>query len=330
MSISYILPIKWDGSQSLDELTSYLAYLSPHTNLIIVDGSIIERFEIHHRYWAHLGKHIKPHANFQFLNGKVNGVLTGLLEAKHHHVIIADDDVRYGLDQLHAIDKLLANHQLVSPRNYFQPCPWHAKWDTSRSLLNVAWAHDYPGTLAVQRDFICSLGGYDGDVLFENLELIRTIKAGGGRVLYKNDLFVRRVPPSTRHFWSQRIRQAYDDYAQPARLVFFTALLPLLIIIAIYALLLIPLLLILAIAIAEMGRRKYGGQCVIAANCSFFAPIWLMERGICTWLALFNKLIKGGVNYNHATISKAANPIGAIRRKAKLRTVSSKGRQLHV
>lgn len=315
MSISYILPIKWDDDQSLDELTRYLTYLSPHTDLIIVDGSTPANFETHHRLWADLGVHIMPHAHCRCLNGKVSGVLTGLSVAKHHHVIIADDDVRYELSQFHDIDKLLVHHQLVSPQNYFQPCPWHAKWDTSRSLLNLAWAHDYPGTLAIQRDFICALGGYDGDVLFENLELTRTVKAGGGKVLYKNELFVRRLPPSAKHFWSQRVRQAYDDYAQPARLAFFIVLLPLLATLAAYAPWLIPLLLILAVAIAEVGRRKNGGQRVFAASCSFFAPAWLMERSICTWVALFQKLVKGGVSYNRATISKAANPTGTIRRK---------------
>lgn len=319
MNISYILPIKWDGDQPIAELTGYLTYLSPQMDLIIVDGSLPANFERHHRAWARLGKHIKPHAHFRFLNGKVNGVLTGLLEAKHHHVVIADDDVRYELHQVHVIDKLLADYELVSPQNYFQPCPWHAKWDTSRSLLNLAWAHDYPGTLAVQRDFVRELGGYDGDVLFENLELIRTVRAGGGTVIYQNDLFIRRVPPSGRHFWSQRIRQAYDDFAQPARMSFFIILLPLVIEAAIHAAWLIPLFLMLTIAVAEIGRRKHGGQRVIALSCSFCAPLWLIERAVCTWLALFRRLVDGGIRYNSATISKAANTVGTIRRRLNIR-----------
>jgi hypothetical protein len=237
--------------------------------------------------------------------------------AKHNLIVIADDDVRYTIDQLYLLGELLTDHQLVSPQNYFEPCPWHGKWDTSRSLLNLALAHDYPGTLAVHRDFLLGLGGYDGDVLFENLELIRTIKAGGGKVLYKNDLLVRRLPPSTKHFWSQRVRQAYDDYAQPARLTFFILLLPLVIALSIYSLWFIPLLLIVAIATAELGRRKYGGQHVFPISCSFFAPAWLIERGICTWLALFNKLSKGGVAYNRAIIGKAANSLGAISKRLK-------------
>jgi hypothetical protein len=315
MNVSYVLPIKWDEHQQIDELTAYLEYISPNTDLIIVDGSGSAAFEKHKHAWSALGTHIAPHAQFQFLNGKVNGVLTGLAKAKYPHVIIADDDVRYTLAQLLEIDQLLLDNQLIIPQNYFDPCPWHAQWDTSRSLLNLALVHDYPGTLAIQRDFILSTGGYDGNVLFENLELIRTVKAGKGRVLQRSDLCIRRLPPSAKHFWSQRVRQAYDDYAQPPRLLFFILLVPALMALASYSfwLPLIPAL--AAILVAEAGRRKYNGAHLFPASCSLFAPVWLLERGICTWLAVFHRLVKGGVVYSGSIITNAANSISKIRQR---------------
>lgn len=319
MMLSYVLPIKWNGGQPLEEITAYLEMLSPHVQLIIVDGSERESFEQHQQVWSGLGMHLAPAGKFQFINGKVNGVTTGVELASCRHVVIADDDVRYTLAQLQEIDELLHTHELVSPQNYFDPCPWHATWDSSRSLLNLAVAgHDYPGTLAIQRDLFLELGGYDGNVLFENLELIRTIKAGGGQILYRNDLFVRRLPPATGHFWSQRVRQAYDDYAQPARLTFFILLLPMILILTWFAPATLLLLLLAAVAVAEFGRRKYGGQKVFRATCSLFAPAWLMERAICTWLAMFQKLRKGGVTYNRSVIRKAANPVAAIRKRLAL------------
>lgn len=316
MKISYILPIKWSGHNALDEMTAYLKFLSPHVELIVVDGSEVNTFKKHHQNWSSFARHIAPYPDLQFSNGKVNGVLTGLQEASHEHVIFADDDVRYTLDQLEEISRLLIDQQLIIPQNYFSPCPWHAHWDTSRSLLNRVFGHDYPGTLAVQGDFLQSLGGYDGNVLFENLELIRTIKAGDGPVLVRNDLYIRRLPPSARHFWSQRVRQAYDDYAQPARLFFFILLLPLSII---AAFLFSPWLLageaVLAILMAEIGRRKYEGTKVFDIQSSLFAPFWLLERGICTWIALFEKLTRGGVEYNNSVITTAANSISKIRHR---------------
>lgn len=80
-------------------------------------------------------------------NGKVNGVLTGIRAATSEYVIIADDDER----ALSRVLALLDHADLVIPQNYFRPLPWHAAWDSARSLMNRALGTDYPGTLAVRR-----------------------------------------------------------------------------------------------------------------------------------------------------------------------------------
>ncbi|WP_229789955.1 glycosyltransferase [Pilimelia terevasa] len=132
--------------------------------------------------------------------------------------MIADDDVRYTPDQLVRLDALLHDHDLVRPQNYFSPLPWHAWWDTGRTLDNRGLGgEDVPGTLAVRRETFTAMGGYDGDVLFENLELIRTVRAHGGQDRNAPDIHVARNPPTTGRFWSRRVRQAYDDHARPAR-----------------------------------------------------------------------------------------------------------------
>ena len=45
----------------------------------------------------------------------------------------------------------LATADVVRPQNYFQPLPWHARWDTGRMLLNRVTGGDWPGTLGVRR-----------------------------------------------------------------------------------------------------------------------------------------------------------------------------------
>lgn len=315
MRLSYILPIKWDAGQDTHELTGYLESIADQVELIVVDGSNPANFLLHKEAWGSYGKHIPPAPDFQFVNGKVNGVMTGLRVAQHEKVIIADDDVRYTPEQLRLVAALLEDVQLVVPQNYFSPSPWHAQWDTARTLLNRALHHDYPGTLAVQRDFINQLGGYDGNVLFENLELMRTVKAGYGKVLYKPDLYIERLPPSDKHFWSQRVRQAYDDYAQPLKLSFFFTLIPALITSAFVSPLMPLGLLALSVPVAEAGRRMHGGAKYFPAACALYAPCWLLERGLCTWLAMFAKLRYGGVRYNNRIISIAANPIWKLRSK---------------
>jgi hypothetical protein len=323
MRLSYVLPIKWDGDQDTAELTAYLETISRHVDLIIVNGSSRVNYEQHNAIWGNFGRHLPPDESLNFINGKVNGVITGLRLAKYNEVIIADDDVRYNQDQLTYVQELLMNVQLVVPQNYFAPNPWHGQWDTARTLLNRAINHDYPGTLAIQRDFINRLDGYDGNVMFENLELIRTVKAGDGEVLYKDDLYIRRLPPTDGHFWSQRVRQAFDDNAQPLRLGFFIMLLPILIASAFLSPMLPVVLLALSILVAEIGRRKFQGNIIFPLACSFYAPCWLLERGFCTWLAMFYRLKYGGIQYNSRIIRIAANPIWKIRMKLQSKQLAS-------
>src|SRR5205085_10131356 len=135
--------------------------------------------------------------------GKVARVPTGVRPARTERVIIADDDVRYTAAGLAAAARALDHADLVVPQNVFagSPQPWHARWDGARSLLNRAIDFDPPGTLALRRSAFVTAGGYDGDVLFENLELIRTIEASGGRIAVRRDLAVERLAPAAPRLW---------------------------------------------------------------------------------------------------------------------------------
>ena len=164
-------------------------------------------------------------------NGKVAGVLSGLQHARSAAVVIADDDVRHTRSTLERLCQLLNHTDVVRPQNHFatiddSSLPWHARWDTGRSLVNRGLSGDWPGTLALRRSALPRTP-YDGEVLFENLEMVRTVLANGGRQHLALDLFVPRLPPTAPKFWSQRVRQAYDSFAQPSRLVAELAVLPL-------------------------------------------------------------------------------------------------------
>jgi hypothetical protein len=206
---------------------------------------------------------------------------------------------------------------VVRPQNYFEPLPWHAQWDTARTLINRAWSADFPGTLALRRNALLATDGY-APVLFENLELIRTITAAGGRGKVIPDLFVARRPPTARHFLKQRIRQAYDDFAQPRRLAAELALLP-----AIVAAARLParhrrtVFLGLASApvlAAETERRRHNGTAVFPFRAVLCAPLWALERAICIWIALGYRLA-GGVPYAGARLKTAAHSENELRRR---------------
>jgi Glycosyltransferases, probably involved in cell wall biogenesis len=194
--------------------------------LIIADGSSDEIFTLHSALFPSRARHVRPDPNLTTPMGKVGGVLTGIALATHERMIIADDDVRYDAMSIGEIRAALDHADVVRPQNYFSPLPFHAAWDTGRSLLNRISGGDWPGTLGVRRSAIRRANGYDGSAMFENLELVRTVIASGGTESVRPDIYVLRRPSTSRHFWSQRIRQAYDELARPARLIVQLAILP--------------------------------------------------------------------------------------------------------
>ena len=241
------------------------------------------------------------------------GVLTGLERARTELCVIADDDVRYTETAFRRVLALLADADVVRPQNYFSPLPWHARWDTARSLLNRALGTDYPGTLGVRRSVLLRAGGYCGDVLFENLEMIRTVRAAGGRDVWASSVFVARRPCSARHFWSQRVRQAYDSFAQPVRLAGELALLPLLVFGTRRFHLLPAIAAAAGAGLAEAGRRRNRGTEVFPASSALWAPLWLLERSLAVWAALWLRLA-GGVPYAGVRIRQAGHSQRELRR----------------
>lgn len=314
--LSYVLPIRSrSGDDRTEELTEYLAWLSQRVQLVIVDGSERIEFRTHRDRWSAFATHVPPADDIRCANGKVRGVLTGLRLATCEGVVIADDDVRYDDAGLAGMARLLAGADLVRPQNYFAPLPWHARWDTARILLNRAVGSDFPGTLGVRRSFLASVGGYDGDVLFENLELIRTVEAGGGRVVDAPTLFIRRRPATLARFLEQRPRQAYDDWAQPLRLAAFLAAAPAIVALARHRPRRLVLVAGATILAAGIGRARNGGREVFDRASPLFAPLWVGERAALAWVAFARGLVGRGCPYAGTVIRRTANPTRVLRRR---------------
>lgn len=317
---SYVLPIRRQVPERSAAFAGYLRWLSQRVELIVVDGSPPDVFAAHAAQWGKHARHVPVDADLLTPNGKVGGVLTGVRLARHERLVLADDDVRYDAAALRRALALLDEAHVVRPQNHFDPLPWHARWDTGRMLLNRMLGGDWPGTLVVRRSALQATGGYDGAALFENLELVRTVKAAGGVERCALDVFVRRLPPTTKHFLSQRTRQAYDEFARPLRMV--------------VALCVVPLVAGLALrgqwktlavaagavaAVAEGGRRRAGGREVFPATSALWAPLWLAERGVHAWLALGLRLSLGGVPYRGSVLRRAATPPAVLRRRQEVR-----------
>lgn len=317
--LSYVLPLRHWTDEPVDELALYLRRLAERADVLIVDGSDEPIFAAHARAFGPPVRHLRVDGDLTGRYGKVNGVITGVRAARHELVIVADDDVRYDDAALDRMALGLNEADLVRPQNYFAPMPWHARWDTARSLLNRALGADYPGTLGVRRSRFLAAGAYDADCLFENLELMRTVEAAGGTVASPLDLYVRRLPSTTGRFWSQRVRQAYDDFALPGRMALELAVLPTVVVLLARRR---PGAVAAGVAFvtgwAEVGRRRAGGAKVFPATCSLMAPLWVAERAVCAWLAVWARVARGGVRYAGTVFPKAANPRRVLRRRLAL------------
>jgi hypothetical protein len=307
MLISYVLPVRAEAPDH--ELMAYVRGLARQVDdVIVVEGSPAPVFDEHGGDLPAGVRHVRPSVVTPM--GKVGGVLTGVRLARHDRVVIADDDVRWDRELLELAWTRAGSAPVARPQNAFDPAPWHARWDTGRILLNRATSGDWPGTMLVRRSALPD--GYAGDVLFENLELVRTVEARGGRERVLFDVVVPRRPPSPARFLEQRVRQAYDEWARPWRLALQLSLLP----VALRWPRRAPLAIAAAaIATAEAGRRRGGGRAHWRPTATVWAAAWIAERSVTSWLAVVARA-RGGVRYRDERLAVAAHRPRELRRAA--------------
>lgn len=310
LDLEVVVPVRWDGPvdpATEEALLRSLRTMAAVCDVTLVDGSRGAEADVRRRRWEREVRVITPDPVWGGPNGKVTGAMTGVAAARHDRVVVSDDDVRHDRRTLEALAVALDTADLVVPQNHPTSWPWWAWWEGGRSLLNRALATDWPGTAAIRRDVAVGMGGWAADVFFENLQMARTVRAAGGRVVHRPDVLVPRDPPTLRHFLRQRVRQAYEDQAQPVRLLVGLSVVP-----AVVALRHRPTALTGAaagiVAVAELGRRRAGGTAAFPWFVPLAAPAWLLERGVCTWLAVLARL-RGGLRYNGARMSVAARRV---------------------
>jgi hypothetical protein len=319
------VPLRTGDTDDVSDLARYLRSLAREIDEVtVVDASSASAVEAHRVAFGPDVRVLSP--EWRTRNGKVGNVVTGVRHARHERVVLADDDVRYELPQLEQVADLLEHAHLVRPQNFFRPQCWHTRFDTARTLLNRVTGGDWPGTFGIRRSALLTTDGYAGDVLFENLEMVRTIRAAGGTEVVALDCYVARRPPTASHFRGQQVRGAYDEFARPLRLAVSLAVLPT----AALALTRArrrELLTAAAVAtaVAEVGRRRDGGDRVFPASSSLLAGPWLVWRSACSWVAVGSRL-RGGVRYRGTRLAFAASPRSELRRRVKGRVIGPAGR----
>jgi hypothetical protein len=312
LPLSVVVPVRHERPDP--DLAVRLGALAEHVaEVIVVDGSEPAVQDEHVRSWPATVRHLRLADEDRTPMGKVGGVLAGARAAGHDVLVIADDDVIWRRSQLERAHAVMAATDLAAlrPQNRYTEMTLAARWDTGRTLVQRALGGDWPGTMVVRRSALLP-GGYRGDALFENLELERELGRRGGTVAVDLRLVVDRVPPTPRHFWGQRVRQAYDEMARPAHLVAELALVPIALVGGRRA---VVALAVGAVVVAEAGRRRADGRSSYPPTSALWAPLWVGERAVTSWLAVGCRL-RGGVRYRDGRLRTAAGPPPRRRRPA--------------
>ncbi|MEY2547910.1 MAG: hypothetical protein QOD64_492, partial [Verrucomicrobiota bacterium] len=268
-------------------------------------------FAQHAAIWRSVCRHEPVDRSFGYLNDKVNGIHTGVRLASTEKIILADDDIRYGAAEIDRVSELLENFDVVRPQNFLWPLPWWGRMEAARMLINRATLRtaDYPGTCAFRRSVMLRVGPYDGDVLFDNEEIIRHFARAGATISYATNLFVRKRPPTFRKWVEQRPRQAYEDFGLRAKTALFLSL-PILTIWISSALgrrallFYFAALIAAAMVVALVGRLRGSAARHFPLSICLFAPLWILERTLSTYWALYWYFTRGGYPFGDKILSK--------------------------
>jgi hypothetical protein len=311
---TYLMPIRRTRVERIEinDLASYFSELArAGCEVIVVDGSSPEIFAEHKCAWANLCHHLPVDPKYQYLNGKVNGVHTGVDLASCDSIVLADDDIRHTAEDIDRLCLLLQRHEMVRPQNFLSPLPWWARTEMARMLINrgVLRTGDYPGTCAFRRSTFLRVGHYDGDVLFDNEEIVRHFVASGADVCYASDFFIMKRPPTLRKWIEQRPRQAYEDFALRAKTFFFMSLLPIAITLglidgvrAVFQFLFSAS--IGAVLIASRGLWRNRAYRFFPAYVLLYAPLWVLERAVTVYWALYWRVARGGYPFGERLLTK--------------------------
>lgn len=310
---SFIVPIrrvKTDPAE-IERLADYFESLRlAGCEVLIADGSPEAVFAEHKKSWQDCSRHFAPDPKYTYLNGKVNGVHTGVQLASCERIILADDDIRYSPTDIKKMCGLLDVHEMVRPQNFIDPLPWWARIETARILINrgVLRAGDYPGTCGFRRSTMHRVGHYDGDVLFDNEEIVRHFALQGANIKYARDFFILKRPPTFKKWLEQRPRQAYEDFVMRAKTFAFLSVLPVVLasgfvslITAVSALIAIALV---ALLLCYRGLLSDQAYKFFPLSSPLYAPLWVLERSLSVYWALYWRVRYGGYPFGQRILSK--------------------------
>ena len=122
---------------------------------------------------------------------------------------------------------------------------------------------------------------------------VRRLQAAGAEVFAAADVFVRREPGTLDEWIEARPRLANDDFSLPFKSAFFFSIMPLLLLLALFGGLQLAGVYAGMIAFSSVGlalNGRAGASAFFPIRTCFFAPLWVFERSVSVYWALFRKL----------------------------------------
>jgi hypothetical protein len=242
--------------------------------VIVLDASSEHTFARHRRVLCWVSRHVAARPRHRGLSGAVDPLRAAVDFASCDKVIVAQPAVRYDAK---AIDELCARldvHESVEPQDYLQPLPWWSGIEAGRILVHRAIEPASQGTtFAFRRNAVRGL---------RDLERV-----------HAPDVFVRRLPPSADQWMRDRARLADEEFNFPIKTAFFLALIPLAILLAAAGGIRLAGGYASAIAFASIAlavRGRVGASPFFPLRACLYAPLWVLERSLSVYWALFRKL----------------------------------------
>jgi hypothetical protein len=123
------------------------------------------------------------------------------------------------------------------------------------------------------------------------------------------DFFILKRPPTLRKWFEQRPRQAYEDFDMRTKTILFMSLLPSTIALALLsgaraALAFLLVVSICAGLLAGRGLLRDQAYRFFPAHVILYAPLWILERGLSVYWALYWRLAHGGYPFGEHLLSK--------------------------